>query len=191
MKGFFFGRGGPGGFGGGDDDDDLRGFGRGGGRHGGRGGPGRGFGHGGLRLVLLTLIAEKPSHGYELIKAIEERSQGRYTPSPGVIYPALSWLEDGGFITIEAGEDSRKQARITQAGETYLAEQADEVRRLSALMQAEPEGHGSGHEYAPLFRAMHNLKAALRTRGLRPLSKTEIETIVDWIDDLARKIERL
>lgn len=194
MRGFFFGRGGHGGgFGRDGDDEDFRGFGRGGGgRHGGRGGPGgRGFGHGGLRLVLLRLIADKPSHGYELIKEIEERSQGHYTPSPGVIYPALSWLEDGGFITIEAGEDARKQARITPAGETYLREQADEVQRLFALMQAGAEERGSGPEYAPLFRAMHNLKAALRTRALRPLSKTEIETIVDWMDELARKIERL
>lgn len=192
MRGFFFGRGGHGGGFGRDGDDDFRGFGRHGGRHGGRGGHGgRGFGHGGLRLVLLRLIADKPSHGYELIKEIEERSQGHYTPSPGVIYPALSWLEDGGFITIEAGEDARKQARITPAGEAYLQDQADEVERLFAMMQAGVEERGGGPEYAPLFRAMHNLKAALRTRALRPLSKAEIETIVDWIDELARKIERL
>ena len=59
---------------------------------------GRGFGHGGLRLVLLKLLSEKPSHGYELIKAIEERFKGGYSPSPGVIYPTLNWLEDEGFI---------------------------------------------------------------------------------------------
>lgn len=188
MRGFF----GRGGFGGGDDDDDMRGFG-GRHRHGhhGRGGRhGRGFGHGGLRLVLLKLLEDRPRHGYELIKEIEERSQGRYVPSPGVVYPALSWLEDGGLITIAAADDGRKLARITPAGQSFLAEQADEVARLLSLMLEGDEERGGIHEYAALFRAMHNLKGALRTRGLRPLSKTEVETIVDWIDELARKIER-
>lgn len=191
MKGFLFGRrlmwGGGGrdgwGFGHGRHG---HGFGHGGGGRGGRGG----FGHGGLRLVLLSLIAEKPAHGYELIKAIEERSGGRYAPSPGVIYPALSWLEDGGFISIAVGEDSRKLASITEAGRTYLAEQADEVERLLAMMGDGGGGRDRGTDFAPLFRAMDNLKGALRTRGMRPLSKGEIENIVDWIDELARKIER-
>lgn len=163
------------------------------GRHhgGGRGEGGRGFGHGGLRLVLLKLIEQRPSHGYELIKEIEQRTGGHRAPSPGVVYPALSWLEDGGFITITTGEDSRKQASITEAGRAFLAEQATDVDRLMALLDAGGDAPGGeGHEYAPLFRAMDNLKGALRTRSLRPLSKTEIETIVDWIDDLARKIER-
>lgn len=194
MKGFLFGRrpmwGGGGrdgwGFGHGRHG---HGFGHGGGG-GGRGGRG-GFGHGGLRLVLLSLIAEKPAHGYELIKAIEERSGGRYAPSPGVIYPALSWLEDGGFISIAVGEDSRKLASITETGRTYLAEQADEVERLLAMMgDGSGGGRDRGTDFAPLFRAMDNLKGALRTRGMRPLSKGDIENIVDWIDELARKIER-
>lgn len=154
---------------------------------GGRGRDGRGFGHGGLRLVLLKLISEKPSHGYELIKEIEERFNGAYTPSPGVIYPTLSWLEDEGFITVTPGDDGRKQAQITEAGIAHLAEKADEVERLFDMMKHERAEHG---DYAPLFRAMHNLKAALKSRGMRPLNKGEIEAIVDMIDDLAKKIER-
>jgi DNA-binding PadR family transcriptional regulator len=154
---------------------------------GGRGRDGRGFGHGGLRLVLLKLIGEKPSHGYELIKEIEERFNGAYTPSPGVIYPTLSWLEDEGFITVTPGDDGRKQAQITEAGQAHLAEKADEVARLFDLMKQERAEHG---DYAPLFRAMHNLKAALRSRGMRPMNKGEIEAIVDMIDDLAKTIER-
>jgi len=154
---------------------------------GGRGRDGRGFGHGGLRLVILKLLDEKPSHGYELIKAIEERFNGAYTPSPGVIYPTLSWLEDEGFITVTPGDDGRKQAQITDAGRAHLTEKADEVARLFDMMQHERTEHG---DYAPLFRAMHNLKAALKARGMRPLNKGEIEAIVDMIDDLAKKIER-
>lgn len=198
MRGFFHHRGhghgpdrnyshrdGPGrGFNGffGQRDGMGRGFG------GGRGGrDGRGFGHGGLRLVLLKLISEKPSHGYELIKEIEERFKGAYSPSPGVVYPTLNWLEDEGFITIEPGEDGRKSAHITEQGTAFLAEKADDIDRLFDLMNDERASHG---DYAPLFRAMHNLKTALKMRGLRPLGKTEIEAIVDMIDDLAKKIER-
>jgi len=147
-----------------------------------------GFGHGGLRLVLLKLISEKPSHGYELIKAIEDRFNGTYSPSPGVIYPTLSWLEDEGFITIAPNEDGRKSATITEAGIAHLAEKAEQVDQLFAMMDGQRSEHG---DYAPLFRAMANLKAALRTRGMRPMEKSEIEAVVDLIDDTARKIERL
>ncbi|ESQ89017.1 PadR family transcripitonal regulator [Asticcacaulis sp. AC460] len=160
----------------------------GGHRFGGRGRrDGRGFGHGGLRLVLLKFISEKPSHGYELIKAIEEQFQGGYAPSPGIVYPALSWLEDGGFIVITTDADNRKVASITEAGQALLAERAEDLERLFETAADKP---GNREDYAPLYRAMDNLKAALRTRAIRPMSKTDIENIVDWIDDLARKIER-
>ncbi len=67
----------------------------------GRGG-GRIFGHGGLRFVLLQLIADKPSHGYELIKSIEERLGGTYSPSPGIVYPTLTLLEEMGYVSVDA-----------------------------------------------------------------------------------------
>ena len=149
---------------------------------------GRGFGHGGLRLVLLKLIDEKPSHGYELIKAIEERFNGAYSPSPGVIYPTLSWLEDEGFITITPGEDGRKSAQITDAGKAFLEEKTAAVTELFSQMDGQSGEHG---DYGPLFRAMGNLKASLKARGMKPMGKVEIETIVDLIDEVAKKIERL
>ena len=75
---------------------------------GGRGGRGgRVFGHGGLRLVLLQLIADKPRHGYELIKAIEERLNGSYSPSPGVVYPTLTLLEELGYVTVSTADGAR------------------------------------------------------------------------------------
>ena len=194
MRGFFFHRGQTGCEGRmhGHRDGFGRGFGnpfQGMGRRGFGPREGRGFGHGGLRLVLLKLLSEKPSHGYELIKAIEERAGGAYSPSPGVVYPTLSWLEDEGFITIEAGEDGRKIARITDAGHAFLAEKGETVDALFAAMkEAGPEsGHG---DYAQLFRAMQNLGGALKTRGMKPMAQADIETIVDLIDGLARKIER-
>jgi DNA-binding PadR family transcriptional regulator len=170
-------------------------FGRGGnlferGTRGGRG-EGRGFGHGGLRLVLLKLISEKPSHGYELIKAIEERFKGGYSPSPGVIYPTLSWLEDEGFITIVPGDDGRKQAHITDAGQAFLADKAEEVDTLFERMNQGSEGEDGHGDYSQLFRAMGNLKMALKMRGMKPLNQDQIDTAVELIDDLARKIGKL
>ncbi len=163
-----------------------------GGRMGGRGrdGGGRGgFGHGGLRLVILKLLGEQPSHGYELIKAIEDRSNGAYSPSPGVIYPTLSWLEDEGFITVEAGEDGRKMAHITDAGRAFLTQKAEAVDALFAAMDEGRSETGHG-DYAQLFRAMHNLGGALKARGMKPMAQADIEAIVDMIDELAKKIER-
>ncbi|RYF66006.1 MAG: PadR family transcriptional regulator, partial [Comamonadaceae bacterium] len=90
------------------------------GRRGGRGGGGGGrvFGHGGLRFVLLQLIADKPSHGYELIKAIEERLGGAYSPSPGTVYPTLTLLEELGYVSVgTADEGGRKRYTVTTAGQ--------------------------------------------------------------------------
>ena len=108
--------------------------GRGGGRgfgpfgHGPRGGgrgdgfrPGRLLGDGDLRLIALALISETPRHGYDIIKALEERSSGSYSPSPGVVYPTLTFLEEAGYA-VSASEGNKKVFSITEAGAAYLAE---------------------------------------------------------------------
>src|SRR3974390_2082631 len=74
---------------------------------------GRPFDYGELRLLALAMIAEQPRHGYELMKAIEERMGGSYSPSPGVIYPTLAWLEDMGYAAVEIEDAGRKRYRIT------------------------------------------------------------------------------
>ncbi|GAB5097546.1 PadR family transcriptional regulator [Caballeronia sp. HLA56] len=81
---------------------------------------GRLFDYGELRLLLLAMISERPRHGYELIKAIEERMEGRYTPSPGVMYPTLAWLDDMGYAAPLAKVSSRKCYRITAEGQAFL-----------------------------------------------------------------------
>jgi DNA-binding PadR family transcriptional regulator len=108
-----FGRSGRGPFGG---------FGRGGGDF----RTGRKFNAPDLQLIILAMLAEKPSHGYELIKALEERSNGFYTPSPGVIYPALTYLEEIGHATF-ASEGNKKLYQITETGRNYLAENREAV----------------------------------------------------------------
>lgn len=74
---------------------------------------------GDLQLIILALLSEKPRHGYEIIKAIEEHSSGSYTPSPGVVYPALTYLEEVGYAASEQ-EGSKKLYRITDTGAEYL-----------------------------------------------------------------------
>src|SRR5271154_6222511 len=99
---------------------------------GGRGfGMGRKLGSGDLQLLILELLAEKPRHGYEIIKALEERSKGFYVPSPGMVYPALTYLEEIGHATVET-EGTRKLYRLTDLGRSYLEEHREETEALFA-----------------------------------------------------------
>jgi DNA-binding PadR family transcriptional regulator len=176
------------------------------GRHGG----GRGFGHFGkgfmdgdamggrafgmgrklaspdLQLLILGLLAEKPSHGYEIIKTLEERSKGFYIPSPGMVYPALTCLEEIGHATV-AVDGTRKLYSITDSGKEHLAnnqsaadamfaqfarvgERMDRVRRamnVEAGGEAGSEGSDADHERRgskELLRARRELKAALHDK---------------------------
>jgi DNA-binding PadR family transcriptional regulator len=122
------------------------GFGGGGGRHGFFGGP-FGGSPGGMRtarmlassdlqLLILRLLSEKPRHGYEIIKAIEEHSSGVYTPSPGMVYPALTYLEETGYATATA-DGTKKLFSITPEGTAYLEQRrgaADEIWNRLALI---------------------------------------------------------
>ena len=169
--------------------DDLRvGHGRHG--HGGRSGLGRFFAHGDLRLVILHLIAEKPRHGYEIIKAIEEQAGGAYSPSPGVIYPTLTHLEELGHVTVSAGDGAKKLHAITPEGKAYLDAYRPSVNALLARMAEASRVHGDGP--APqILRAMENLKLALRLRLSRgPLSEEQINAVAAAIDAAAAGVER-
>lgn len=104
-----------------DFGDGFPGEGRGGGR-GGRGGgmgPGRKLGATDLQLLILSLLAEKPRHGYEIIKALDERSNGYYSPSPGMVYPALTYLEEIGYAS-QIADGAKKLYSITEPGLTHL-----------------------------------------------------------------------
>ena len=166
------------------------GEGKGSGGRGGRGGmgPGRKLGSADLQLLILALLAEKPRHGYEIIKALDERSNGFYNPSPGMVYPALTYLEEIGYATI-AAEGAKKLYSITETGlanleqnrtavDTLLEQLAwigkkmDHVRRAmsGATDEDGDEGessdeHGGHHGWhrmaAPLKQARRNIKSAL------------------------------
>src|SRR6185312_15702082 len=150
----------------------------------------RPFDYGALRLVVLAMIAEQPRHGYELMKAIEERMSGGYSPSPGVIYPTLAWLEDMGYAVVETREAGRKRYRVTPEGEAFLAANRAAVDDLFSRLA--PAGHhGAGRFPAPILRAMENLKLALRLRLRRgPIEEPTAHTIAAALDAATQAVER-
>src|ERR1700739_4724755 len=113
-------------------------------RQGRGGGLGRFFAHGDLRLVILHLIAEKPRHGYEIIKEIEEQVAGAYSPSPGVIYPTLTLLEELGYVTVSTGDGAKKLHEITEEGRAFLDANRPAVDALLASMAETSRAHGGG-----------------------------------------------
>jgi DNA-binding PadR family transcriptional regulator len=155
-----------------------------------RSGLGRLFAHGDLRLAILHLIAEKPRHGYDIIKAIEEQVGGAYSPSPGVIYPTLTMLEELGHVTVSAGDGAKKLHTITPEGQAYLAAYRPAVDALLARMQEANRTHGGGP--APqILRAMENLRLALRLRLARgPLTEAQVNAVAAAIDAAATGVER-
>lgn len=156
---------------------------------GGRHALGRFFAHGDLRLVILHLIAEKPRHGYDIIKAIEESVGGAYSPSPGVIYPTLTLLEELGYVTATA-EGSKKLYEITDEGRAFLDANRATLDALVSKM-AEASGGRNGRSLA-IIRAMGNLKMALRLRMTNgPISDEQADAIAAVIDQAAAKVEKL
>jgi DNA-binding PadR family transcriptional regulator len=173
------------------DDQHRGGFGDfGGERHGfrrGRGGPLRFFGAGDLRYVILQQIAEKPSHGYEIIKSIQERLGGMYSPSPGVVYPMLTMLEEMGHATV-VSDGARKLYSITEEGSKSLAENKAAVEAIFARMDRARSEQGSDRS-PQIERAVENFRMALRMKK-GPLTTEQIHAITDIIDAAAKQIER-
>jgi DNA-binding PadR family transcriptional regulator len=133
---------------------------------------GRRLASGDLQLVLLALLAERPSHGYELIKALEERSDGFYSPSPGMVYPALTWLEEMGYASVVA-EGAKKLYSLTDTGRAYLSENQDAAdAMLSQLEQVgrkmgrlrEAFGEDEDSDWRELEAVRRELKHALREK---------------------------
>jgi len=159
-------------------------------RHGRRHGRPRLFDYGDLRLVMLALIAERPRHGYDLIKAIEDRLGGAYAPSPGVVYPSLSMLEDLGHVAVAPAEGGRKLHSITRAGQEHLAANAAPLAALFTRMDEAAREQGNAPPPA-IIRAMENVKTALRLRlATRPLAPEEADSIAGALDHAATDISR-
>jgi DNA-binding PadR family transcriptional regulator len=159
--------------------------------HGGpRGRRGRMFEGGELRLVMLLLIEQAPRHGYDIIRELETRTGGAYAPSPGVVYPTLTLLEETGLVEAQASEGAKRLFAITPAGKQELdnnrADAEAALARLEALRK-----RGEATDMGPVFRAMINLKTVLQQKALDAGNKQQLLDVADIIDEAARKIERL
>jgi DNA-binding PadR family transcriptional regulator len=186
---------------------------RGGGRGGRFGGPG-GFGGDGdgfprgrkfssddLQLLLLSMIGTQPSHGYELIKALETRSNGFYSPSPGMVYPALTYLEELGYVSVQL-EGNRKRYELSETGRDYLASNRERVelmlaklshiaRKMDSVRRAfageEPADISEGGWLPELNEARRALKHALLRRDNAPAA--EQRRIAEILMRAAKEIE--
>jgi DNA-binding PadR family transcriptional regulator len=149
---------------------------------------GRLFDSGELRFVILSYIAEKPAHGYEIMKGIAEQLGGAYAPSAGVIYPTLSQLEDEGLATVVA-EGGKKLYTITDAGRKELEANKERIEMLLKRIRQMGEAFGSGRS-PQIMRAIHNFKLALKLRfGQGDLTPEQIGKIAAIIDAAARDVE--
>lgn len=175
----------------------------GGGRHGGRGGGGGPFGRhrggpfggrggrmfdsGALRLVVLGLIAEEPRHGYDIIKALEARFQGAYSPSPGAIYPMLQMLEEADLVS-SAADGNKRLYSITEDGRAYLDRHAAELDRINAQIDEASDAVGG----VALGDEVRALRWAVYTR-LRSgsLSGKQAEKAREILKQARRDIEDL
>ena len=159
-------------------------------RRGGRSELGRFFAHGDLRLVILNLIAEKPRHGYEIIKAIEDAVRGAYSPSPGVVYPTLTLLEEIGHTEVTPGEGTKKLHGITPEGRAMLEASRPALDALLARMAEAAEAYGEG-PHPSILRAREGLKLALKMRLARgPLTGEESAAVAAALDAATAAVER-
>lgn len=149
------------------------------------------FESGELRLVLLKLIADEPRHGYDLIRAIEDMTGGEYAPSPGVVYPTLTLLQDMGLIEEAQSEGARKPFQITDEGRQHLEERSEEVDELiDRLKDLAPDSRSDAGP--AIARAVKNLMTALSHRiGRDGLDEDLLHEIAAILDEAAQRIERV
>jgi DNA-binding PadR family transcriptional regulator len=137
---------------------------------------------------MLSLIAEQPRHGYDLIREIEERTGGVYVPSPGVIYPTLTMLQDMGFIAESEAAGNRKVYSVTAEGTAHLAQRKAEAEALlGRITELKSAQRG---DRAPVRRALRNLHNALAEKLARADNDEMMHRIAALLDEVTQKIER-
>ena len=168
-----------------DHGDDRDGFEKRPGRERGGRGP-RVFAPGDLKLLLPALIAEQACHGYDLIRRIETLFDGAYSPSPGVIYPTLTFLEESELITGDA-EGGKKRYTITDAGRLFLSEQAVALDGIRLRMEVSKRSLRGHDRPAEIHEAVHNLRHALHSHHGR-WSPEEIVRVAALLNGTAQAI---
>ena len=163
------------------------------GEHAERGGGrrhGRFLDHGDLRFLILALLEEQPRHGYELMKELEDRTGGAYRPSPGVVYPTLTLLEELGHVAADQA-DGKKLYAATDEGRAFL--EANKAT-VEAILKRMTEIHAANQGGPPpqVMRAMENLKVALRLKLSRSaVSEDQARAIAAELDAVAGRIEQM
>lgn len=143
-----------------------------------------------IRLLMLHFISQRATHGYELIKCIEDLSKGEYSPSPGIIYPNLTWLEEMGAIHISDPQAARKAYVLTETGQAMLKHDAQPlsglIDRLSSLAVLV-----NNRSIPAVEQAIHGLKVALNRRlAQEDISDAALQTLIQALHDAAEKITR-
>lgn len=177
--------------GGGFDGERGDGMGPGGPGGRGRGGPGeraeRVFGRGDLPLIVLALIEISPRHGYEIIKAIEERCGGAYAPSPGAVYPTLTLLEEQDHVTSGDSGNGKKLYTITEQGSAYLQQNRAQVDGILARLDMFARMQARRALPERVHQAMHTLKHALLLNKSN-WSEAEAERVSALLEQAANAI---
>jgi DNA-binding PadR family transcriptional regulator len=161
---------------------------------------GRKLGADDLHVLILSLLAEKPAHGYEIIKAIDERSAGFYSPSPGMVYPALTYLEEIGYASVQA-EGTKKLYEITPEGREHLERNRSRVDTMLAQLRwvagkmehvREAFGRHGDHHGDDMTPELDEARARLRALLARKLGSSEAEQrrIAEILKRAAEEIER-
>ena len=165
-----------------------------------------GFGHegwrgfrmerGDLRYVILDLLKDRPSYGYEIIQALEERFHGFYSPSAGTVYPTLQWLQDLGYVSVEE-QEGRKVYTITDGGRAFLAERQEKVEEVWERMgawwggpQMRDQWRDIGREWRDLGREMRDVFKDLRYEARR-VSPEKLSRVREVVAKAGRDIEQI
>jgi len=157
------------------------------------GGRGRGrrqwFGSGDMKYVILKLLQDKPRHGYEVMKELEERLHGAYSPSPGTVYPTLQWLEDEGLVRAREVE-GKKVYEITDAGRTFLVEHKDVVEEIFDRV-ADAVERTVGGSMAEVNRALGHVVKNVYRVGWKASDDAARKRLAEILTKTAQEIETL
>lgn len=144
-----------------------------------------------LKVMVLSLINDGASHGYELIRIFSDRSGGAYAPSPGMVYPLLTLLTETGLVAEKGEGGGRKSYQLTPDGQAEVVRQAQDAKQLFAKLDALAE-RAAKVDPTPVRRAMQGLKMALMDRlGRDDATPETVFAAVALIDAATRDIERL
>jgi DNA-binding PadR family transcriptional regulator len=149
------------------------------------------FHKGDFKYLILDLLKDKPRHGYEIIREMEDKFGGFYTPSPGAVYPTLQWLEDMGYVTLQA-QDGKKTYTITEEGLKFLSEKEKETDEVKKQMT---DWWGSWNnefrdEMRDVMRSLGDLGRMIGQKT-RQAGQDKLPQVKEALAGAAKEIERI